>query len=286
MPGGSNGPIDKQRRVFLELYSRTRHSDGQIGEIPIGGVAQSEAVAEQDAKGRASMAPAVPAEHELVEVALQVFSARAMIRAKSLSLEVRKDPVDPSQHQMGGPVADNFPVVFAASEAQIARPSVCDHLGTRGRDPGHEGMQASGRIISDQVKPDAAWTSAIRRQFNRSSELHLADRAASLTAVSRFVLGAVRNRRLVDLDQFLEQGPILHHHGPAELLQQEPGRLVAAEAKLGLQLKRRDAVGVARHDVGRGSVANGCGARRCPAVTEVCLRQRAHCTAIRPRAIA
>ena len=107
-------------------------------------MALSEAVADQGAKGGGSVAPAVPAEHEFVKVALQVFPAQAMECAESPSLEVRKDPVDPGHHQMGGPVADNLPGVFAAIEARIARPSVCDHPGTGGGNLGHEGMQASG----------------------------------------------------------------------------------------------------------------------------------------------
>ena len=101
-------------------------------------------------------------------------------------------------------------------------------------------------------KPDAAGPAAVRKQFNRSCDVHLADRAAPLPTLSRLVPGAEGNVRLVDLDQILEQGPVLHHHGPADLLQQKPGRLAAAEAKLGLQLERRDAVGVARHNMERG----------------------------------
>ena len=121
---GGNGPTELLERIFRELSGRTRHSDDLIDEIPIAGMALSEAVADRGAKGGGSVAPAVPAEHEFVKMALQVFPAQAMERAKSPSLEVRKDPVDPGHHQMGGPVADNLPGVFAAIEARIARPSV------------------------------------------------------------------------------------------------------------------------------------------------------------------
>ena len=92
----------------------SRHSDDLIDEIPIAGMALSKAVADQGVEGGGSVAPAVPAEHEFVKMALQVFPAQAMERAESPSLEVRKDPVDPGHHQMGGPVADNLPGVFAA----------------------------------------------------------------------------------------------------------------------------------------------------------------------------
>ncbi len=54
---------------------------------------------------------------------------------------------------------------------------------------------------------------------------------------------------LVDLDEVLKGTAIGSDHRPAELVQQQPGSLVAAKAQLGLQLKRGDPVGMAGHDV-------------------------------------
>jgi hypothetical protein len=81
-----------------------------------------------DVKQRAetglAMTAAVEAEHEFVEVGLEVFAAQAMIDAQRPGLEVGKDAVCPGQHDMSGHCADRMGIVVDAGRAGIARPAI------------------------------------------------------------------------------------------------------------------------------------------------------------------
>jgi hypothetical protein len=59
--------------------------------------------------------------------------------------------------------------------------------------------------------------------------------------------GAQRHLGLVGLDQRSKQRPFWIDHGPAQLVEQQPGGLVAAQANLRLSLLGGNAVGMARH---------------------------------------
>ena len=111
-------------------------------------------------------------------------------------------------------------------------------------------MKAARGEIPDRRQPDAARL-ALGRQFDSASDAHLALRAAALPAGGRVLLRAQRQRGLIDFDQVLKQAAIGGDHGTAQLVQQEPGTLVAAEPELGLELQGGDAVRVAGHDVDR-----------------------------------
>ena len=128
-------------------------------------------------------------------------------------------------------------------------PAIGDHPRARRRGPGDEGMKAARGEIPDRRQPDAARL-ALGRQFDRASDAHLALRAAALPTGGRLLLRAQRQRGLIDFDQVLKQAAIGGDHGTAQLVQQEPGTLVAAEPELSLELQGGDAVRVAGHDVG------------------------------------
>ena len=111
-------------------------------------------------------------------------------------------------------------------------------------------MKAARGEILDRRQSDAARL-ALGRQLDRAGDTHLADRAAALPARGRLLRCTQRQRGLIDLDQVLKQTAIGVDHGAAQLVQQQPGTLVAAEPELRLELKSRDAVRVAGHDVNR-----------------------------------
>ena len=123
-----------------------------------------------------------------------------------------------------------------------------------GRDgPTDETVQRPGRSVGDVRHPDTAGM-AVCRKFHRADDENLAHRAAPAFGpapelVSGIVFRAKRHLRLVDLDQVLQQAPVGVDHRAAQLVQQEPGGLVASEAKLSLELQRGDAVGMAGDDV-------------------------------------
>ena len=97
----------------------------------------------------------------------------------------------------------------------------------------------------DHLEPGAPGLAAV--DFDRAGDQHLADPAAAGGHDDRVVLGAERDDRLVGLDQAAERLALRVDHGAAQLGAQHPGGSVRAEAELALQLQRRDAVGVRRH---------------------------------------
>ena len=75
--------------------------------------------------------------------------------------------------------------------------------------------------------------------------------AASSSAGHGVMLAAAGDLGFVDLDQAGERAAAGRDHAAAQLGAQQPRRLVGAESELALQLQRRDAVGMGRHQIGR-----------------------------------
>src|ERR1700693_2885643 len=61
---------------------------------------------------------AIVAEHELVEIGIDVFAAQAVIRTKLPPLDQREDPVNPRQHDMRRHLADDTRVVSGDARAR------------------------------------------------------------------------------------------------------------------------------------------------------------------------
>ena len=81
--------------------------------------------AEEGPERGMSGAPAVEAEDEFVEVALEVLAAQAMVDAQGPDLEVGEDPVDPGQDDMSGHLTDDMGLVGdAAAPGYPDQPSV------------------------------------------------------------------------------------------------------------------------------------------------------------------
>jgi hypothetical protein len=97
----------------------------------------------------------------------------------------------------------------------------------------------------DHLEPGTAGLAAV--DFDRAGDQHLADPAAAGGQHDRIVFGAERDDRLVGLDQPAERLARGVDHGAAQLGAQQPSSAVRAECELVLQLQRRDAVGMRRH---------------------------------------
>ena len=69
---------------------------------------------------------------------------------------------------------------------------------------------------------------------------------AALAARNRIVFRPEGDARLVDLDHPCQRIAVGIDHGFAELVQEQPGRLVRTDPELSLELKGRDAVGMRR----------------------------------------
>ena len=113
--------------------------------------------AEQGVESRCGAAAAVPAEHELVEVAAQMGAAQAMEGSERPALQVREHTMDPRQHEMGGRCTDDLGLVVVVGQAAITAPAIGNHPRARRRGPGNEGTKAARGEIPDRRQPDAAW---------------------------------------------------------------------------------------------------------------------------------
>ena len=107
-------------------------SDALSDDVAVAGGSEARADAEQGVEGRCGVAAAVPAEHELVEIAVQMGAAQAMEGSERPALRVREHTMDPDQHEMGGRCTDDLGLVVVVGQARItAPPSVI----TRARAP-------------------------------------------------------------------------------------------------------------------------------------------------------
>src|SRR6516225_9472580 len=97
----------------------------------------------------------------------------------------------------------------------------------------------------DHLQPGTPWLAAV--DFDRAGDQHLADPAAPPRHNDRVVLGAERDDRLIGLDNAAQRLACRVDHGAAQLGAQHPGGAVRAKAELALQLQRRNAVGMRRH---------------------------------------
>ena len=142
--------------------------------------------AEQRQEGGVAGSTSVKAEHELVEVGLQMGTAQAVVDAQGPDFEVGEDAVDPGQDDMGGDLADDMRIVSDAGGPWVSRPSV--GLGGRPRCEiaGNEGMQTLGRIVGHLGKTDAAGTVIL--DLDRPDDEDLALVTASAATGQRIML--------------------------------------------------------------------------------------------------
>ena len=159
-------------------------------DVAVVGGSEARADAEQGVEGRCGVAAAVPAEHELVEIAAQMGAAQAMEGSERPALQVREHTMDPRQHEMGERCTDDLGLVVVVGQAAITAPAIGDYPRARRRGPGNEGMKAARGEI-----PEGA--SRMRRgspsgDSSTAPAAHLALRAATLPACGRVFYGAER----------------------------------------------------------------------------------------------
>lgn len=157
--------------------------------------------AQQRAEGGGPCAAAVEAEHEFVEVGLEMPAAQAVIDAERPDFKVGKDAVPPRQHDMGSDLANQTGIVGGTG---ISGPSV-----GLGRRPDcavldDEGMQAGGRVVGQFGKTDAAGSGTTLLDLDGADDQHFALVAAP-AAGQRLVLAAAGDLGFVDLDQARER---------------------------------------------------------------------------------
>ena len=129
----------------------------ELSDVAVVGGSEARADAEQGVEGRCGVAAAVPAEHELVEIAAQMGAAQAMEGSERPALQVREHTMDPRQHEMGERCTDDLGLVVVVGQAAITAPAIGDYPRARRRGPGNEGMKAARGEIPDRRQPDATW---------------------------------------------------------------------------------------------------------------------------------
>jgi len=227
-------PVRAGCRVSFEI----RPSGALIDEIAIGRRCETDADPEQRIEGTAHVSPPVPAEYELVEIALQMTPPEAVKHAFRPPLQVGEHAVNPVQDFVSLLAADDLGLMRVCRGIFITEPAVRNDMGSGLDSLIDEPVQRLRRAVGDLLQTDSAGL-AIYGQFHRTDDEHLANRAApALWPVDRIVPGPERHLRLVNFHKVFQRVAVGVNHGATQLLQQQPGRLVTAEAKLSLKLQR------------------------------------------------
>ena len=124
--------------------------------------AAARADAEEAVERGPPVAAPVPAEDELVQVALDVLASQPVMHPQGPALQVREDPVDPGQDLVRLAVADHPFLPRVVGQAAVPEPAVGDDP-RAGRDRfRHEPVQRRGGVVFHGLQPDAARLPAFR----------------------------------------------------------------------------------------------------------------------------
>ena len=124
-------------------------------DVAVVGGSEARADAEQGVEGRCGVAAAVPAEHELVEIAVQMGAAQAMEGSERPALQVREHTMDPDQHEMGGRCTDDLGLVVVVGQARITAFRTVKDPTTGGQGRSRQGkMRIAGAVeLSPEGEP-------------------------------------------------------------------------------------------------------------------------------------
>jgi hypothetical protein len=204
---------------------------------------------------------AIVAKNEFVEIGVHMLAAQAVIRAETPSFQQCEDPMNPRQHDVRRHLAGHARIVPVAGQAGIGCVAIGEQRGSTLHIGSHEGFDRSGGIIHDHGEADAA-RARIEIFCVLASRLGTIDVAidhldgaddedfSRIAGLEECIAFAEGNFHLIDLDDSLQWFAVWIDHRPAQLLRQEPGGSVG-EAELILQLPRRHAIGMRRHEMCR-----------------------------------
>ena len=233
------------------------------GDVPIG---RGNAVGRQPKnrlEGNMPIKTAVVAEDELVEVGVDVLAAKAVIGPEAPTLQEGEHPMNPLEGNVRRHVADDAGIVPIFGDTRIRGVPVGDQR-RAWRDVGlDEGMDVRRVVAGNGGEPDAPrqgvevlppeslgflrFPGGPVDHFDSTDDDDLAGLQRDVGIGGG---GAERHLGLVHLDHALQRIAVRIDHRAPQLLRQQPGGLVGAEAQLPHQLLRRHAVGVGRHQVG------------------------------------
>ena len=212
------------------------------------------AEAEQGLKRRHGLAPAIVTEDELVEVDGKLGTADAMIGANQPLLEVANGPIGERHHRGDASVQVT---------AQGLRPG--DVPKPRRRQPGERlqpvriESRARGDVLLEKTGDGGRLEVANHAHADTSCPAApLLDGHQHEGGPPAFELAASAQPRLrtaspgvVNLDGAVQRLAGRIHHGPAQFVEHQPRRFIAAEPELALQPHRRNTPRVGRHQIRR-----------------------------------
>ena len=212
-------------------------------------------------EGHVAVEATVVAENKLVEVGVEVLTAKPMIRPEAPALQEREHPMNPLEGNVRRHVADNAGIVAVFGEPEIGGMPVRDQRRARRDVRFDEGVDGVGMIAGNGSEPEASGQGvevfsaeslgSLRLSGGPVDDLDGAD-DDDLTGLERAVgavVGTQRHFGLVHFDHALQRVAIGIDHRPPQLLRKQPGCAVG-KPELPLQLLRRHAVGMGGHEVG------------------------------------
>src|SRR6516225_3086434 len=201
--------------------------------------------AKKSLEGRHRGPSSIEAEGELVEVGLEMAVADTMVSTAEPRLEVAKDAMDVRQELRGSlrsALRARAMAVAQIYKRGIGGPAIRQDRGSGSGGALDETGQRAPRGIRHDLEPYAA--GGLASHFHRAHDQRLFQQLTPALQ-ARLMASQVG---LVDLDLIPERLSLWVHHGPAELVQERPGRLVA-QSELALQLHRRQPRCVSGHQV-------------------------------------
>lgn len=131
-------------------------SGPQFNEIAICRGTETNTDPEQRVERAAHVPPSVPAEHELVEIALQMALSEAMEDAFCPCFQVGKHAVDPVEDVVCLLAADNFRLMRVCRGIFVTEPAVRDDVCAGLYCLTNEPMQRLRRTVGNVLHPDPA----------------------------------------------------------------------------------------------------------------------------------
>src|SRR5512134_144967 len=212
------------------------------------------AEAEEGLKGGHWLLSAVVAEHEFVEVRLELRPADAVVGANQPVLQVTDDTIG-KWHDGRGSLAERRPQrllerdvpIPGSLQPSVGRQTVGVEGGARGDVRLNDGAQGGRGEIRQDDEADA--TRTVITPLNGDENGHRAT-VFQLTA-SRDARLRTANPGVVELDLAMEGLSSRVDHRSAQLVEHHPRRFVAPQAELALDQKRRDTAPIRGHQVRR-----------------------------------
>ena len=133
-----------------------RPSGPQFNEIAICRGTETNTDPEQRVERAAQVSPSVPAEHEFVQITLQMALSEAVEDSFGPCFQVREHTVDPVEDLVCLLAADDLRLVSVCRRINVTEPAVRDDVCAGFHDLTNEPVQRLRRTVGNVLHPDPA----------------------------------------------------------------------------------------------------------------------------------